>query len=165
MAGIRALVPYDGSPEARRGLDVALRLASAADRKRSLVHPAFVVEVARALPLEALIPDASAQAEHCLSEAESQAAKAKIKCGSYLLQSRQAGPAIVDQAAAEEVDLVVIGVAHATSVDGRSGAQTALSRRHSGAIDLGRTADYIISHAPCEVIVVREHPEARLRDA
>ena len=160
MPGIRVLVPYDASPAAKRALDVALQLSAAADRKQSVVHPAFVVEVDRALPLDALIPELSAHAEECLSEADTTAAKAKIKSDSCLLQSRQAGPGIVEQAVSARVDLVVIGVDTATSVDGADHARTAHSRYSAAAIDLGPTADYVISHVPCEVIVVRNRAAA-----
>ena len=156
MPGIRALVPYDASPAAKRALDVALKLSASSDRKNSVVHPAYVVEIDRALPLDALVPDIQARGEECLSEAETEAAKAKVKCDSFLLQARQAGPGLVEQAVEEQVDLVVIGVDSATSVDGATHARTAHSRYSAAAIDLGPTADYVISHAPCEVIVVRD---------
>ena len=79
-----------------------------------------------------------------------------MSCEAILLQARSAGPAVVDAAATEEIDLVVLGVSHANTVHGGGGEQTALVRRTGAAIDLGHTADYILSHAPCEVVVVRE---------
>ncbi len=155
MAGVSVLVPFDRSPESRRGLDVALHLARV-DRRKSRVLPIYVVEVERAYPVDHDLPQASARGEACLAEAEAAAKEAKVSCEAILLQARNAGPAVVDVAATEEIDLLVLGVSHANTVHGGSGEQTALVRRSRAAIDLGHTADYILSHAPCEVVVVRE---------
>lgn len=155
MEGITVLVPFDRSPEARRGLDVALHLARV-ERRKSRVLPIYVVEVDRAHPVDSDLPQASAQGEACLAEAEAAARQAKVSCEAILLQARSAGPAVVDVVATEEIDLVVLGVSHANIVHGGGGEQTALVRRSGAAIDLGHTADYILSHAPCEVVVVRE---------
>jgi len=154
MAGINVLVPFDRSPEARRGLDVALHLARV-DRRKSRILPIYVVEVERAFPVDCDLPQQSAQGEACLAEAEATAKQARVSCEALLLQARNAGPAVVDVAATEAIDLIVLGVSHANTVYGGGGEQTALVRRAGLAIDLGHTADYILSHAPCEVVVVR----------
>lgn len=155
MAGISVLVPFDRSPEARRGLDVALHLARV-ERRKSRVLPIYVVEVERSHPVDSDLPQESAQGEACLAEAEAAARQARVSCEAILLQARSAGPAVVDVAATEAIDLVVLGVSHANTVHRGGGEQTALVRRSGAAIDLGHTADYILSHAPCEVVVVRE---------
>ena len=155
MAGVSVLVPYDRSPESRRGLEVALHLARV-DRRKSRVLPIYIVEVERMYPVDSDLPQQSALGEACLEEAESAAKQARVSCDAILLQARNAGPAIVDAAASEGVDLVVLGVSHVNSVHGDVGQQTALVRHSGAAIDLGHNADYILSHAPCEVIVVRE---------
>ena len=155
MAGISILVPFDRSPEARRGLDLALHYARI-DRRKSRVLPIYVVEVERTYSVDSDLPQQSAQGEACLAEAEAAARQAKVACDAILLQARSAGPAVVDAAARESVDILVLGVSHANTVHGGGGEQTALARRSGAAIDLGHTADYILSHAPCEVMVIRE---------
>ena len=161
VAGIRVLVPFDRSEASRCGLRVALRLAGV-ERRKSAVHPVYVVEVDRALALDAYVPSLAAVGEAALAEAEAEAKQAKIKCESWLLQAREAGPGIVEQAVDASVDLVVIGVCRATTIGDRVDVQTAHARHNAGAVDLGRTADYVLSHAPCEVIVVRESTAAAL---
>ncbi len=158
MAGIHVLVPFDRSPASRRGLDVALKLAGV-DRRRSIVHPVYVVEVDRGLAIDAYVPKLAAEGEAALSAAEAEAKRAKVKCDSWLLQARDAGPGIVEEAANANIDVVVIGVGRATTIGDRGDMQTAHARRSGIAIDLGTTADYVLSHAPCEVIVVRESTE------
>lgn len=155
MAGISVLVPFDRSPEARRALDIALQLARV-ERRKSRVHPIYVVEVDRAFPVDSDLPQQSAHGEACLAEAEAAARQARVTCDAILLQARNAGPAVVDAAATDQIDLLVLGVSHANAVHTSGGAQTALARRSGAGIDLGHTADYILSHAPCEVVVVRE---------
>lgn len=153
------MVPYDRSPEARRGLEVALHLARV-DRRKSQVLPIYIIEVDRAYPLHDVSPQLDAQAAACVEEAEASAKQARVSCEPTILQARHAGPAIVHQAEESAVDLIVLGASHANAVHVSGGAQTALARGSGAAIDLGHTVDYIISHAPCEVIVVREPPRA-----
>ncbi len=155
MAGISILVPFDRSPEARRGLEIALHLARV-ERRQSRVLPIYVVEVERAYPVNSELPQQSAQGEACLAEAEAAAKQARVSCEAIMLQARNAGPAVVDVAATEAIDMLVLGVSHANAVHSAGGEQTALVRRTGAGIDLGHTADYILSHAPCEVVVVRE---------
>ena len=159
MPGRRVLVPFDRSPEAQRGLDLALHLARI-DRRKSALLPVYVVEVERAFPLDADLPRVSAHGETCLAHAEAAAKHARVRCEPLLLQARSAGPAVVQTAHEQHADLIVLGVSHADSIHS-SGPQTALDRRAGTAIDLGPTADYVLSHAPCEVIVVREAPHER----
>ena len=162
MAGISVMVPFDRSPEARRGLEVALTLARV-DRRKSRVLPIYVAEVDRAYALDADLPKLQATAEACVSEAEDEVKQAKVSCEVVILSARHAGPAIVSEASETGVDLIVLGVSHANTVHG-GGEQTALARSSGAAIDLGHTADYIISHATCEVIVVREPPRGAHRN-
>jgi nucleotide-binding universal stress UspA family protein len=77
-----------------------------------------------------------------LAEAEEEAQRYKLACTGDILQARDAGHALVDEAVTLGVDGIVIGVA-------RSG-------REGQALDLGKTVEYVLRHAPCEVIVVRD---------
>lgn len=139
-SGLTLLVPYVQSAASERGLETALRIA--ASEKNSRVIAVYVVEVDRRLPLEAELPQESAQGERCLAEAEQAARRFKVSCEGDILQARDAGHAIVDEAVQERVDAIVLGVP-------RSG-------REALALDLGKTSEYILRHAPCEVILVRD---------
>ena len=139
-SGLTLLVPFTGSPASLRGLEVALRMARS--EKQSEIHPIFVVEVDRRLPLDVELPEETERGERCLSEAEEKARRYKLACSGDILQARDAGHALVDEAVTLGVDGIVIGVA-------RSG-------REGQALDLGKTVEYVLRHAPCEVIVVRD---------
>ena len=134
------LVPYDRSPAGLRGLETAFRLATS--EKHSTVHAVYVVVVDRRMPLDADLPDLSERGEMCLAEAEELARRYKLTVQGEILQARDVGHAIVDEALELSADAIVIGVA-------RSG-------REGMALDLGKTSEYILRHAPCEVIVVRD---------
>ncbi len=134
------LVPYVQSAASQRGLEMALRIAKS--EKNSRVIAVYVVEVDRRLPLEADLPQESEQGERCLAEAEEAARRFKVHCQGDILQARDAGHAIVDEAMQQRVDAIVLGVP-------RSG-------REAQALDLGKTSEYILRHALCDVILVRD---------
>ena len=134
------LVPYIDTPASLRGLEVAFDLTRG--DKKATVHAVFVVEVDRRLPLDADLPEESARGERCLSRAEEIARRYKAQCHGDILQARDAGHAIVDEALERGVDAIVMGVER--------------SAREGTAIEVGKTAEFVLRHAPCEVILVRE---------
>ena len=138
--GLSLLVPYNKSSPSLRGLEAAFRIAKS--EKNSRVYAVYVVEVERRLSVDAEMPEVSEEGERSMAEAEEMARRSKLKCEGDILQARDAGHAIVDQAVERGVHAIVLGVA-------RGG-------RESNALDLGKTAEYVLRHAPCEVIVVRE---------
>ncbi len=79
--------------------------------------------------------------EQLLRRAEEAASRADYKVTGELLQAREAGPAIVDEARDRGVDAIVLGIGY---------------KRLVGDFQVGRTADYVLKHAPCQVWVVRQ---------
>jgi nucleotide-binding universal stress UspA family protein len=59
-----------------------------------------------------------------------------------LLQARDVGAALVDEAAERGADLLILGLAY--------------RRRFGGDFAIGRTIPYVLKNAPCAVWVVRE---------
>jgi nucleotide-binding universal stress UspA family protein len=147
-SGLTLVVPYDKSPAGLRGLETAFRIAKS--EKNSEVHAVYVVVVDRRMPLDADLPDRSEQGELCVAEAEEMARHYKIKGAGEILQARDAGHAIVDEALELSADAIVIGVPRPS--------------REGMALDLGKTSEYILSHAPCEVIMVRGGTDDKPRE-
>ena len=58
-----------------------------------------------------------------------------------VLQSREAGPAILDEAVEREVDLILIGIAY---------------KRRFGQFSLGSVVPYILKNASCRVILYHQ---------
>ena len=120
----------------------ALAMAFGAARKsKAKVFVIYVIEVKRALPLDADLPMENRRGEEVLEKAESVAEDLDYHIETELLQAREAGSVIVDEAQERQVDLIVMGVAY---------------KRRFGEFTLGDTASYVLKNASCRVWVCRE---------
>ena len=131
------LMPYLGSDADKDLLQAVCRLAQAWKAKLELVH---VIEVPMALPVDAPDLPGTDAANLILDQGEDAAADAGVEVETELLTARDAGHAIVEEAIAREADLVFM--------EGRQ-------RVRLGMLTLGRTADYVLKHAPCTVWISR----------
>ncbi len=122
----------------------AVRLACGLVRgnKRGRVHILYVIEVERALPVDAEIPPAAARGDAVLRRMEEVAASLKVETQAELLQSRQVGYAVVQEAVDRAVDAIVMAVPY---------------RSEYGRFTMGRTVPYVFEHAPCRVILWRDN--------
>lgn len=132
------LVPIDGSEASLRALAVACEIARR--RKKCSVSVLHVIEVPRRLPLEADLGVELELGERILEQAEALAKKHGVTLNGDLLQARQAGPAIVDEATERGTDAIVMGIDY---------------HRPHGTFQLGRLPQYALVHAPCEVWLIR----------
>jgi nucleotide-binding universal stress UspA family protein len=137
----RILVPLGGT----KADAVALRLAcDTAKRQKGRVQAVYVIEVLRALPLDAELPPELQKGEEVLRQAEAVAGEAQVEIDTELLQAREAGPAVVDEACERGAQLIVMGLPY---------------KRRFGDFSMGRTVPYVLKNAPCQVWVCREPPE------
>lgn len=134
----KILVPVRGT----RADDEAIKLAcTLAKRTDSQVSALYVIEVKRSLPLDAEVDEDILKGEQALSQAERLAAELDCELETELLQAREAGPAIVDEALEREADLIVMGLDY---------------KKTFGEYSLGNTAPYVLRNAPCRVWLCRE---------
>lgn len=139
-AGIRSiLVPIDGSPAS---MDAVLLACSIAKKNKGKVYAVHVIEVKRSLPLDAELPEEATSGEGLLTRAEKVAAEADFRIEGELLQAREAGHAIVDEAMERGVELILMGAEH---------------RAATGEYEMGRVTQYVLRAAPCSVWLWR-HP-------
>jgi len=133
----RVLVPIGGN-EADA---IALRFACDAARKSSAqVFVIYVIEVQRSLPLDAeLVPEAQ-KGEDILARAGDVSRDLDYQLESELLQAREVGPAIVDEAINRGADLIVMGLPY---------------KRRFGEFTIGNTVPYVLKNAPTPVWVFR----------
>ena len=131
------LVPVDGSQASMDALSLACLLAK---RNKGKVYAVYVIEVGRALALDADLSPEAGKGEEVLAKAEKLAGSMDSQVTGELLQARDAGHAIVDEAIERQVDAVLTGISH---------------KRPLGEFQLGRTAQYILRNAPCQVIICR----------
>jgi nucleotide-binding universal stress UspA family protein len=114
-------------------------LARPAHAELVAVH---AVEIDWTLPLDADVAGRSEDAQRALDMAEEAAEGAGSRLETVLLQARDVGAAIVDEASERGADLIVLGLPY--------------RKRFGGDFDMGRTVPYVLKNAPCAVWVVRQ---------
>ena len=140
MKFLRILVPVSGDDaEAdKEAIELACRMAKEAKGK---VYVVYVIQVKRSLPLDAELEPETQTAEEVLGRAEEAADEQDYEIETDLLQTREIGPAIVDEAMERSVDVILMGMGY---------------RKRFGQFDMGETIPYVLENAPCRVIVLRQ---------
>ena len=77
-----------------------------------------------------------------LDLAEQTAESCQYKIEPVLLQARDVGAALVDEATEQRADMLILGLPY--------------RKRFGGDFAIGRTIPYVLKNAPCAVWVVRE---------
>jgi nucleotide-binding universal stress UspA family protein len=135
----RAVVALNGGPSDTR---IIRLVADEARHSKAELIAVHVVEIDWTLPLDADIAGRSEDVQRVLDSAESVAEDYKVRLESVLLQARDVGAAIVDEAIERDADLLVVGLPY--------------RKRFGGEFAIGRTIPYILQNAPCAVWVVRD---------
>lgn len=110
-----------------------------------------VVEVDWKHDLDDEMPASRELASTVLDLAEGAAARARLKMKTELLQARDVGAALVDEAASLDADVIVLGLPY--------------RKRRGGDFALGATIPYVFQNAPCTVLVIREPVPAGVETA
>lgn len=132
------LVAVTGAPYSLEAVAFACSLAKA---RKSTVIAVHVIEVNRSMPLDASLDSEARRGEQVLRKAEEIAASLDCPITGELLQARDAGAAIIDEAIDREADLIVMGVSY---------------DHHGGGSHLGRAAEFVLRNAEATVIVSRQ---------
>lgn len=136
----RIMVPVNGAQTDDEAVRLGCRLAR---RERANVLVVTVLEIRRGLALGTVQGSETGRAEELLDHAEQVAAELETEIETELLQAREAGPAIVEEITHWKADLVVVGMPF---------------RQRFGEFHMGRTAPYVLRHAPCRALLFREPP-------
>ncbi len=131
-------VIVDGKKLDNELVRLACLMAKKAKRRVHLVH---VIEVPRTLPLKAVLTKESEEADKLLTEALAIAEEAGCDAVAEVVQARDAGPAIVDEARDHNCALIMLGL---------------VRDPHKVRNDLGKTVPYVLSNALCRVWVVQD---------
>ena len=135
----KILVPVIGSQADEEVINLACRVAK---KDKGKINAVYIITMKRDLPLDAEIEDEIQKAEDILGHIETVAEKQNYKIDTDLLQAREAGPAIVDEAVEREVDLILMGLTY---------------KRHFGEFSLGDVVPYVLKNAPCRVILYQQY--------
>jgi APA family basic amino acid/polyamine antiporter len=141
----RILVPVKLGQIGEEMLATAIRLA---EERGCSVRALHVIKVPLDLPLDAELTDEEEKAEASLAEAKLLAAEHGVQVEGEIVRGRAIGEAIVDEAAGNGVDLILMGSAPRW-------------RRQSRFFS--PTVDYVLRRSPCEVMVVT-YPQGVLEE-
>ena len=134
----RILVPVNGDDSDEQAVRLACSLIK---KNKGTVFLLNVVEVARNLPIEAPEQHDVDQGEAILDRLERVADSEKCKVETELLQAREAGPAVVEEALERDAELIILGLSY---------------KKRRGEFSLGNTIPHVLKRAPCAVWVSRE---------
>jgi len=134
----KLLVPVSGDKVDEEVITLACTMAK---RRKGKVYVVHVIEVKRSLPLDAEIEPEIQNGEKVLAHAERFADTLDYEVETDLLQAREVGPAIVDEAVERGVDMIIMGINY---------------KKRFGEFDLGSTVPYVLRNAPCRVLLWRE---------
>ena len=134
----KILVPVVGTEADEETMRLACRLAR---KDKGKVWAVSVVAVKRALPLDAEIDSEIRNAEDVLESVERVAEEEDREVETDILQSREVGPAIIDEAVERGVDLILMGIKY---------------KKHFGQFDLGSVVPYVLKNSPCPVILYQQ---------
>jgi len=135
----KILVPVTGSLVDDETMRLACQLAK---KSKGKIWAVYVITVKRSLPLDAEIRSETTKAEEILDHIASVAEEADYEAETDLLQAREVGPTIIDEAVEREVDLIIMGLSY---------------KRRFGQFSLGSVLPYVLQNAPCQVILYHQH--------
>jgi two-component system KDP operon response regulator KdpE len=122
--------------------DLLRLLACLAAEHGSCITALAVIEVPSVLPLASHMLEEEADAKLLLRRAEAVGESYGVRMVGRIVRGREAGPAIAEEAAAREVELVVLGA------------------RRGRRKPFGRTVESVLKRSPCRVLVIAPPPVA-----
>lgn len=135
----RAVLSLNGGPTDKLVIGFGCKLARS-DRTELLA--VYVVEVDWRHGLEEDLVGQRETGSRVLDLAEGMAEKENVALEAQLLQARDVGAALIDEAVALEADAIVLGLPY--------------RMRFGGEFAMGNTIPYVLKSAPCSVFVIRE---------
>jgi nucleotide-binding universal stress UspA family protein len=134
----KILVPVSGTDADAETIKLACRLAK---KDKGKVWAVSVVTIKRALPLDAEIDSEIKKAEEILDKVEDAASEEDYAVETDVLQAREVGPAIVDEAVERGMSLILMGISY---------------KQRFGQFSLGEAVPYVLKNSPCPVILYQQ---------
>lgn len=135
----KILVPVRGTEADEEALKLACGLAK---KNKGKIWAVYIITVKRSLPLEAEIEPEMRKAEEILNRMEGYAEEQDYEIETDVLQAREAGPAIIDEAAERGVNLILMGVKY---------------KKRFGQFSLGSVVPYVLKNASCPIILYHQY--------
>jgi nucleotide-binding universal stress UspA family protein len=135
----KILVPVSGTETDVETIKLACRLAR---RDKSKILAVYIIPIEHSLPLDAEMSIEVKKAEAILNNAGKIALLQGYEIETDLLQARNIGPSIIDEALERQADLIVMGIYY---------------KQHFGQYSLGDVTPYVLKNAPCRVILFQQY--------
>jgi nucleotide-binding universal stress UspA family protein len=135
----RAVLGLNGGPTDLPVVQFACELARPLKAELFAVH---VIEVDWTRDLSESLPGSRERASAILDLAEAEAERNHVNLRTQLLQARDIGAAIVDEAAELAADLIILGLPY--------------RKKLGGDFHFGQVVPYVLENSPVEVWVLRE---------
>jgi nucleotide-binding universal stress UspA family protein len=134
----RAVLALNGGPTD----ELVVKLGASLARSGGRLVVIHVIEVDWTHELSEDVASTDERASATLDRAETICEKFGVPVETTLLQARDVGAALVDEAAEVDADLIILGLP--------------FRKKFGGDFAIGRTVPYVFQNAPCAVLVVRE---------
>ena len=134
----RILVPVAGTPADEEAMQLACFLAK---KNKAQIWAVYVILLTRSLPVDAEVDVEISKGEAILDHIERVAEEMDYNVETDLLQARDAGPTIIEEAADHDVDLIIMGVQY---------------KRRLGQFSMGDVVPYVLKNASCRVILYQQ---------
>lgn len=134
----KILVAARGTGVDQVAVDMACRIGK---KNKTKIFIVFVMEMNRALPIDAIIKTDVEKAEQLLMQAEEFATENDFEVETEIIQARDVGPAIIEMARQHEMDLIIMGMNY---------------KKRFGTFTLGSAVPHVLEEAPCRVLICRE---------
>jgi nucleotide-binding universal stress UspA family protein len=121
--------------------EVVSLACTVAKTKKVNVFIVYGIEVPRKLALDAELPEETQTANDALDRASAIAEQLHVRVQPEIIQSRNFGQSLVDEALAHDCSLLVVGLPYQIGLGGH--------------FDLGGTVDYVLKNALCRVWMIR----------
>jgi nucleotide-binding universal stress UspA family protein len=130
------LVPVQGTALSDRLVALGSQMAKA---RQARIEVIYVIEVPLTLPLDAKMPGGEARAQDVFERAQRIADRYGIHVETKVVNAREAGMAIIEEAVSSAADIILMGDVP----------------RRPGGTRFGTTTTYVFARAPSEVIIDR----------
>jgi len=134
----RILVPVAGTAADDEALKMACFLAR---KNKAKIWVVYIIILKRSLPVDAEVDTEIKKGESILDRMETVAEQVDYPIETELLQSREAGPIIIDEAVDHNVDIIMMGIKY---------------KRRLGQFSLGSVVPYVLKNAPCRVMLYQQ---------
>jgi nucleotide-binding universal stress UspA family protein len=121
--------------------EVVSLACTVAKAKKVNVFVVYGIEVPRKLALDAELPEETQAANDALDRASAIAEQLHVRVQPEIIQSRNFGQSLVDEAVAHDCSLLVVGLPYQLGIGGH--------------FDLGGNVDYVLKNALCRVWMIR----------